>query len=76
MHVQDSQGIRPSQNGFMKSKSFLTNLISFYFRVTHRVGEGKAVDVFTWTSVKFLTLFHKVLLEKLVAHGLDGCTLC
>lgn len=43
----------------MKSKSFLTNLIPFYFRVTHRVGEGKAVDVFTWTSVKFLTLSHK-----------------
>ena len=29
-HVQDSQGIRPSQHGFMKGRSCLTNLFSFY----------------------------------------------
>ncbi|KAK4824553.1 hypothetical protein QYF61_016157 [Mycteria americana] len=29
-HVQDNQGIRPSQHGFMKGRSYLTNLISFY----------------------------------------------
>jgi len=27
-HVQDSQGIRPSQNGSMIGRSWLTNLIS------------------------------------------------
>ena len=37
--------IRPSQHGFMKGRSFLTNLISFYDKVTHSVDEGKAVDV-------------------------------
>ena len=29
-HVQDNWGIRPSQHGFMKGRSCLTNLISFY----------------------------------------------
>ena len=44
-HIQDNQVIRPSQHGFMKSRSFLTNLISFYDKVTHLVDEGKAVSV-------------------------------
>ncbi|KAK4831141.1 LOW QUALITY PROTEIN: hypothetical protein QYF61_015444 [Mycteria americana] len=44
MHVQANQGIRPSQHGFMKGRSCLTNLISFYNQVTHLVDEGKAVD--------------------------------
>ncbi|KAK4828225.1 hypothetical protein QYF61_024720 [Mycteria americana] len=65
-HIQDNQGIRPSQPGFMKGRSCLTNLISFYDKVTHLVDEGKAVWMLsTWT----------ILLEKLAAHGLDGCTL-
>ncbi|PKU33433.1 rna-directed dna polymerase from mobile element jockey-like [Limosa lapponica baueri] len=44
-HVQDNQVIRPSQHGFMKGRSRLTNLISFYDEVTHLVDEGKAVNV-------------------------------
>ena len=43
--VQDNRGIRPSQHGFTKGRSCLTNLISFYDLVTHLVDEGKAVDV-------------------------------
>ncbi|GAB0179025.1 mitochondrial enolase superfamily member 1 [Grus japonensis] len=43
--VQDNQGIRPSEHGFMTGRSCLTNLISFYDLVTHLVDEGKAVDV-------------------------------
>ena len=43
-HAQDNQGIRPSQHGFTKDRSCLTNLIS-YDLVTHLVDEGKAVDV-------------------------------
>jgi len=34
--VQDNQGIRPSQHGFMKGGSCLTNLI-FYDQVTRLV---------------------------------------
>ena len=29
-HMQDKQGIKPNQRGFMKGRSCLTNLISFY----------------------------------------------
>ncbi|KAK4825384.1 LOW QUALITY PROTEIN: hypothetical protein QYF61_027150 [Mycteria americana] len=43
-HVEDNQGIKPSQHGFRKGRSCLTNLISFYDKVTRLVDEGKAVD--------------------------------
>jgi len=75
-HVQDNQGIRPSQHGFMKGRSCLTNLI-FHDQVTCLVDNGKAVDVtYSEFSKGFNTVSHSILLEKLAAHGLDGCTLC
>ncbi|KAK4829263.1 hypothetical protein QYF61_002655 [Mycteria americana] len=65
-HIQDKQVIRPSQHGFMKDGSCLTNLISFYNKVTQWMRERlKAFD----------TVSHSILLEKLAAHGLDGHTL-
>ena len=45
-----NQGIRPSQHGFTNGRSCLTNLISFYDKVTHLVDEGKAVDVALWST--------------------------
>jgi len=76
-HVQDNQGIRPSQHACMKGRSCLTNLISFYDQVTQLMDEGKAVDViYLDFSKAFYTVAHSILLEKLAAHGLDGCTLC
>jgi len=71
--VKDNQGIRPSQHGFMKGRSCLTNLISFYDHVTCLVDEGKAVDViYLDFSKAFDTVPHSILLEKPAAHGLDG----
>jgi len=75
-HVKDIQRIRPSQHGFMKGRSYLTNLISFYDQVTHLVDEGKAVDViYLDFSKAFDSVPHSILLEKLAARDLDGCTL-
>ncbi|KAK4816607.1 hypothetical protein QYF61_018655 [Mycteria americana] len=75
-HVQDNQVIRPSQHGFMKGRSCLTNLISSYEEVTHLVDEGKAVDVFYLDFHKaFDTVSHIIFLQKLAAHGFDRCSL-
>ncbi|GAB0177995.1 mitochondrial enolase superfamily member 1 [Grus japonensis] len=76
-HVQGKQVIRASQHGFMKGRSCLTSLISFYDKVTCLVDEGKAVDVvYLDFSKAFGTILHSILLEKLAAHGLDGHMLC
>jgi len=60
----------------MKGRSCLANLISFCDQVTHLVDEGRAVDVICRDFRKaFDTVSHSILLEKLAAHSLGGCTL-
>ena len=73
--MQDNRGIKPSQHGFMKGRSSLTNLISLYDQVTHLVDEGKAVDVVYLDFSKAFDTFPQHSAGKLAAHGLDGCTL-
>ncbi|PKU31981.1 rna-directed dna polymerase from mobile element jockey-like [Limosa lapponica baueri] len=74
--VQGSQGIRASQHGFMKGRSCLTNLISFYDHVTRLLDAGKAVGVvYLDFGQAFDAVPHSVLLEKLANHGIDKCTL-
>lgn len=54
-HVQGSQMVRTSQNGFLKGRSCWTNLISICERVTHLVGEGRAGGVYLDFSRAFVT---------------------
>ena len=69
-------GIRPSQHGFTNRRSCLTNLISFFDKVTQLVDEGKTVDVvYLDFSKAFDIVPHTILMEKLAACGLDGRTL-
>ncbi|TRZ18075.1 hypothetical protein HGM15179_009031 [Zosterops borbonicus] len=76
-HLQDGQGLRPSQNRFRRGWSCLTNVISFYDQVTHLMDAGRAVDVvYLEFSKAFDTVSHSTLLEKLAARGLDRSTLC
>ena len=71
-----NQGIRPSQHGLLNGRSCLTNLVSFYGKVTRLLDEGKTVDVvYLDFSKAFDTVPHNILVEKLAAHGLDGHTL-
>jgi len=49
--------------GFLKGRSCLTNLISFYDQVTCLVDEGKAADVKVFSKA-FDTVSHSILLQK------------
>lgn len=72
--MQDKQGIRPSQHEFMKSRSCLTNLVSFCDKVTGLVDDGKTTDVFRLNLSKTSDTVSYNVLAKLVSHVLYGYT--
>lgn len=73
-HVQDSQRIRPNKHEFMKGKSCLTDLISSFVKGVSLKSCGCWNAVYQDFSEAFDTVSHSIL-EKLVAYGLNRCTL-
>lgn len=68
-------GHQGCHHGFTKSRSCLTNLISFYDQVFHLVEEGKVDGVYLAFIKPLDTVSHNMSLEKLVAQGLGGDSL-
>ena len=71
-HSRDNAVIGHSQQGFTRGKFCLTNLISFYDKVTHLVDQGKPVDVVVWDFSKaFDTVCHSIFLDRISTTQLD-----
>ncbi|CAM4667113.1 unnamed protein product [Caretta caretta] len=71
-HLEERMVIENSQRGFIKGKSFLTNLIAFYDEITSSVDMGKAVDViYLDFSKAFDMVSNNILASKLRKYRLD-----
>ena len=72
-HLAKNSLLLPSQHGFMKAKSCLTNLLEYLEVLTKLVDEGHNVDI---VYCDFAKAFDKVpvrrLLIKMEAHGITG----
>ena len=64
-HLKDNAVIGHSQHRFMRGKSCLTSLISFYDKATHLTDQGKpAEEIFLDFNKTFAIVSHSILLEK------------
>ena len=65
--------INPSQHGFLKAKSCLTNLLCFLEEITKWVDDGPPVDVIYLDFQKaFDKVPHQRLISKLKSHGMGN----
>ena len=65
--------INPSQHGFLKARSCLTNLLCFFEEITKCVDEGSPVDVIYLDFQKaFDKVPHQRLILKLKSHGMGN----
>ncbi|KAJ7417181.1 RNA-directed DNA polymerase from mobile element jockey-like protein [Willisornis vidua] len=71
-HLKDNAVTGHSQHSFRRGKACLSNLISFYDKITHVADQGKPVDViFLDFSKVFNTVSHWILLDKMSSTQLD-----
>ena len=65
--------MNPSQHGFLKARSCLTNLLCFFEEITKWVDEGSPVDVIYLDFQKaFDKVPHQRLIIKLKSHGMGN----
>ena len=65
--------INPSQHGFLKARSCLTNLLCFFEEITKWVDEGSPVYIIYLDFQKgFDKVPHQRLILKLKAHGMGS----
>ncbi|KAJ7415323.1 rna-directed dna polymerase from mobile element jockey-like [Willisornis vidua] len=71
-HLKDNTVIGHSQHSFMRGKSYLSNPISFYDKVTHLDDKGKPVNViFLDFSKAFNNVSYRILQDKMSSSQLD-----
>lgn len=68
-HAKEQKAIKNSQQGFTTGKPCLTNLTTFYNKMTRLVNKGRTAD-----SIYFLfsKSFNKSVVSKLQCNTLDG----
>lgn len=73
--ISKAHRVRSSQYGFIKGKSCLTNLMSFFSKITGLVDKGRVVPVVHLDFSKaFNNIPHKIPIEKLLKCWLDEQT--
>lgn len=74
-HIEGKKVIESIQHGFMKGKSYLTDLMAFYNKVISLMDEGRTVDfVYLDFNRAFGTVSCNILIDKLMKYGLDKWT--
>ena len=68
--------INPSQHGFLKAGSCLTNLLCFFEEISKSVDEGTPVDVIYLDFQKaFVKVPHQRLILNIKSHGMGNSTI-
>jgi len=75
-HMGDRDMKQDNPHGFIKNKSYLTNLVAFYDDVTASLCKGRATDVINLDFSKaFDTVPHNIIFLKLEEYRFDGWSL-
>ena len=72
-HLQNNELIKPSQHGFWKGRSFLTNFLVYLDKITMYIDQRLLVDsIYLDFSKAFDRVPHTRLERKVNAHGTGG----